>query len=296
MLYDRIFGGYDYRHLMVASLVITLLAVPFVFNVPLGIEFTGGTEVQMLVDSPKPALESNLRECSSGFHLVSQRLGDKTSLIAKTKEIVDKSCVKQALLDSGFSEDEASKIVPSTFKPSLGKTLQDNGMRVILIALALMTIMIFIAFRTIVPSLAVIQAAVCDIIITVGLMSVFGVEMTLAGVAALMMLIGYSVDSDIMLTSRLLKQSGKTLDERINEAFITGLTMSGTTIGAMASVVIVSSTLNMAALTQISLVIFFGLVADFFTTWFMNVGILRFYLSNNTGAGSRKFKLGIFRT
>jgi len=56
-----------------------------------------------------------------------------------------------------------------------------------------------------VPSSCVILAAVSDIISTIAVTNLLGLKMSTAGIAALLMLIGYSVDTDILLTTKVLK-------------------------------------------------------------------------------------------
>ncbi len=73
-------------------------------------------------------------------------------------------------------------------------------------AFLFMSITVFIIFRDFVPSLAVILAALSDIIIAIGGMSLFGIPLSVASVGAILMLIGYSVDTDILLTTRILKR------------------------------------------------------------------------------------------
>jgi preprotein translocase subunit SecF len=94
------------------------------------------------------------------------------------------------------------------------------------------------------------------------------------------MLLGYSVDTDIMLTTKILKRRKGTLDERIKESMRTGITMSMTTIIAMFVLYMVVVYIVPAAdiLKNISAVILFGLIADLMTTWMTNVGILRYYV------------------
>ena len=58
------------------------------------------------------------------------------------------------------------------------------------------------------PSGAVVLSAFADIVMTAAVMTVIGIELTLPTTAALLMLIGYSVDSDILLTMRVLKRQG----------------------------------------------------------------------------------------
>jgi preprotein translocase subunit SecF len=119
-----------------------------------------------------------------------------------------------------------------------------------------------------------------DIIIAAGGMSLFGIPLSLASVGALLLLIGYSVDTDILLTTRVLRRREGTVTERAVDAMKTGLTMAVTSISAMATLYIVVVLLIPSAevLADIAAVLIIGLAADVLVTWLMNLGILRWYL------------------
>jgi preprotein translocase subunit SecF len=160
--------------------------------------------------------------------------------------------------------------------PSLGSTFWSQAQLAIIIAFIFMGIIVFIIFRTFIPSLAVILSAMSDILITLAFMQLFGIQLSLAGFAALLMLIGYSVDTDIMLTSRLLRESEeKELKEKIRRAIKTGLTMTLTSIGALIALLVSSISL---VLSQIALVLLMGLIFDIMNTWLMNSVLLRWYV------------------
>jgi preprotein translocase subunit SecF len=144
-----------------------------------------------------------------------------------------------------------------------------------------MATVVYFVFRTPIPSAAVILAAASDLMIALGGMSLFNIPISTATIAALLMIIGYSVDTDIMLTTRVLKRRSGTLDERIKEAMKTGVTMSLTTIVAMATLYLVVTFMVPAAglLGNIAIVLLLGLIADLMTTWMTNVGILRYYVT-----------------
>ena len=93
---------------------------------------------------------------------------------------------------------------------SMGSTLGEQFFKqtsqAIIIAFILMSIVIFLTFRAIIPSLFVILAAVSDIVSTIAVVDILGIKMSTAGIAALLMLIGYSVDTDILLTTKVLKR------------------------------------------------------------------------------------------
>jgi len=148
----------------------------------------------------------------------------------------------------------------------------------LIIAFVFMSIVIFVLFRTLAPSIAVVLAAITDIVVTIGIMNVFGIELSLPVVAALLTLIGYSVDTDILLTSRLLKSGSLTLEEipeRIDSAMKTGLTMTFTALAALSALYFIASS---SVLHSIALVLIIGIVIDIFATWLTNAGILRLWL------------------
>jgi len=105
-------------------------------------------------------------------------------------------------------------------------------------------------------------------------MDLIGIKLSLATLAALLMLIGYSIDTDILLTTELLKSRGREIPESVRTAMKTGLTMSFTTIGALVALYIAGTFI----LEQIAMVLMTGIIVDIFVTWFTNAGILRLWL------------------
>ena len=163
-----------------------------------------------------------------------------------------------------------------------------------------MSIVVFFYFRLPIPSLAVILAGFSDLIGTLAIMNLTGIKLSTAGVAALLMLIGYSVDSDILLSARVLKRKEGTVLDRVYSSVKTGLTMQATAIIALAVMWIVTPA---ELLKQIAALLIIGLTLDIFNTWIQNVGILRFYLEKKeakSGYGksentSRNIFAGLFR-
>ena len=156
-----------------------------------------------------------------------------------------------------------------------------------------MAITVFIVFREPVPSVAIILAALCDILIALGGMSIFKIPLSIASVGALLMLIGYSVDTDILLTTRLLKRREGTVEQRAKNAMYTGLTMSFAAIAAMAILFIVTKILMPEAttLSNISAVLVIGLIGDILSTWLMNLGILKTYIDWRQSKKQDKFNV-----
>jgi len=128
-----------------------------------------------------------------------------------------------------------------------------------------------------VPSAAVIMAAAADILMTLVLVNILGIKMSSAGIVAFLMLIGYSVDTDVLLTTRILKRREGSLNNRIFGAFKTGMTMTLTSLLAVTIALLVVMSFSVV-LTQIFTVLVIGLSFDIINTWITNVSILKWYV------------------
>jgi preprotein translocase subunit SecF len=160
--------------------------------------------------------------------------------------------------------------------PVLGEQFFKQSIMALLIAFLLMGIVVFVIFKEILPSLYIIFAVFSNILETLVFSQFLGVPLSLASIAGILLLIGYSVDTDILLTSRVLRGEGE-LKARINSALKTGLTMSLTTLSAIAIVLLISSS---AILTQIALILFIGLCCDLVNTWLGNAIMLRWWVEH----------------
>jgi preprotein translocase subunit SecF len=158
---------------------------------------------------------------------------------------------------------------------SLGEDFFRQTSMALLVAFIFMGIVVFVLFRTVVPSLAVILAAFSDIIITIAIFNIFGFKLSTAGVAAFLMLVGYSVDTDILLSNRVLKRKGGNVTEKILSAAKTGFLMTLTTIAAVTVALIITDS---QVIAQIMTILLIGLIVDLIMTWLQNAGLLRWYV------------------
>ncbi len=272
----------NYKILAIIPIVITIISGIFAYTHGLkeSIDVSGGTEITITVphnidiNKLKAELPPGV-EVKESYSATGTFLLIKAGENANTDEII--YTLKKFFNVSSLNELQYSQ---KQIGASLSKDFWNEGLKAIGFAFLFMAIVVYMVFRTPVPSGAVILAAVSDIIIAVGGMSLFGIPVSTATIAALLMLLGYSVDTDIMLTTRVLKRRSGTVDERIFNAMKTGVTMSITTIIAMFVLYLVVCYIVPSAgiLKNISVVILFGLTADLMTTWMTNAGILKYYV------------------
>lgn len=250
---------------------VTVLALNYVNTgewILRSIDFKGGTQIELKTGSIDISfLESKLKEKFSVDVREIKTLTGSTILI---KTEVKPELILNEINNIGINITEHSE---REIGPGVAANFWSQTQIGIIVALILMGILVFILFRTFVPSIAVILAAVSDIIVTLGIMQIIGLELSLPGFAALLMLFGYSVDTDILLTTRLLRGTGE-LVKRLKSAFKTGLTMSLTTIGALVALILTGVS---PVLSEIATVLLIGLLIDLCMTWLQNAAILRWY-------------------
>ncbi len=266
----------SYKPLIIIPVVITIIAIILALTIGLeeGIELKGGTTVAVQLE--KPVSQGELKTLISDG--ISNQQVDVT--VSKNQATVEIAGHADVVKLSSVLEGTGTISSYRSVGPVLGKESMTQIYYALAFAFIFMSITVFIIFRDLIPSIAIITVALSDIIIAIGGMSLFGIPLSVASVGAILMLIGYSVDTDIMLTTRILKRKEGTITERAVTAMKTGLTMAVTSISSMVALYLVVIFLIPSAqtLADIAAVLIIGLTADILTTWLMNLGILRWYL------------------
>lgn len=225
------------------------------------------TELEGSLQQQFPAADISVRTLSSAGRTtgvaIDSGLQDASDIDALTNVLSEQFALQKA--------DYSVEVV--------GSSLGNNFFKQMLIALVfsflLMGIMVILYFRVFITSLMVILAAFCDIVITLAIFNLTGMKLHPAGIAAFLMLIGYSVDGEVVISSRLIKRNDGTELQRIYGALRTGWTMTQTTLVAvMVALIFVQSEI----VKQIMLILLIGLLVDTIVTWIQNVGILRWHL------------------
>lgn len=149
---------------------------------------------------------------------------------------------------------------------------------IIVAAFILISIVVFFIFRTVVPSFAVVFGAANDMIVAIGAMALFHIPLGIASIGGLLMLLGYSIDTDVLTAIRIIKRHEGTPEERAYGSMKTGLTMTTTAIVSFAVLFIVSLIAYVPTYYEISGVVLFGLIGDLFTTWLGNASMILMYM------------------
>ena len=279
--YDR-----QYKKLLIVPFILLILALGVIGYTYLatgdfvnkGVSLKGGSTITLTKVVDLPSLEKELRTSFPGADISVRSLtsAGKTVGVAIDSDAQDNQEIKSLtnLLESKFSLKKGDYGV-EVMGSSLGKSFFKQTIIALFIAFLLMGIVVFIYFRTLAPSLAVMLAAFSDLVVTLAIFNLTGMKLSTAGIAAFLMLIGYSVDTDVLLSTRVLKRKEGTVMERVLGAMKTGLVMSVTTLTAISVALIF---VKSEVIGQIMIILLIGLLVDIVMTYIQNVGILRLYL------------------
>jgi len=235
--------------IMVAMGLFTLGAIA-VGKANLGIDFAGGTSVQLHFDHPVEIDEARSVVSEGGFSDAElQEFTGTNKLLIRVKradtiqvKAADRieGAFRAALPDNAFVVDAVTEI-----GPSIGKRLQkDAGLAVLL---ALIGIVSYIAVRFEFRfGIAAAAATFHDVLVVLGLFTLLGKEINLLLVTALLTLAGYSLNDTVVVFDRirenLRKRHRESLEEVINRAINQVLSRtlitSGTTLLTLAALTV----------------------------------------------------------
>ena len=219
------------------------------------------------LSSKYPSADISVREITEG--------GRVAALIVEASDVSPEE-LKASLPELGVPLVEGEYSLES-MGSSLGQRFFTQTIKAIIFAFIMVSIVVFLTFRAFVPSLFVVFSAASGIISTLAVVNLLGMKLSTAGIAALLMLIGYSVDTNILLTTKVLKRKseGGTIVQRTVGAMRTGLTM---TLCALASSLIGLAFIRSDVISQIMIIVTIGMFFDVIYTWFQNAWILRWYM------------------
>ncbi len=270
---------------MVIPVILLLISVIIVVNtykthgdiVIKDVSLTGGVTARIEVNADTEKLAKSLSEKLNQEVLVKKisNFGSEeaTGIIIETSEI------EISLLEAAIEEELKIELNDKNYSAeqtgsSLGKSFYKQMIKAVLFAFLLMAITVLIAFRSFIPAIAVVGAAFFDLITTIATLDILEIKISTAGIAALLLLIGYSIDTDVLLTTRVLKRQGE-LKSKIFSSIKTGMTMTFTTLAALTVGAIAS---NAEIIRQMFIIIIIGLLFDMISTWIVNVYIIKKYV------------------
>ncbi|RKD95748.1 protein translocase subunit SecF [Halopiger aswanensis] len=270
---DRQLAAVPLAVLAVALLVLSGSFLVYGTPVQLGMDFAGGAELTVQTTASEEQIQSAFDREPDSIQAVQAPGADNQYTVQFSG--VDDNAVIQDLATQ--AEDAGMDVLQqSTVSPSFADQAQQTALLGLAVAFLGMSALAFLLFRTFVPSIAIVISAFSDLVIPLAFMSIAGISLSLGTVAGLLMLIGYSVDSDILLNNHILRRQGDFYESTLR-ATKTGVTMTITSMTAMLVMAVAASLFGVELLRSIGIILFVGLAADLMNTYMLNLSLLRWY-------------------
>jgi len=201
-----------------AVLVLGLVSVVAINGLTPGIDFSGGTLLELSFDPPVSVeqLRSELSSVQVGDRTVDlsaseiKRFGSDNDVLIRVSESEEGTDVAdgiKAALRAGLADHMPDELEwvrrQEKVGPRIGEELSGAAVRAVLVSLGLILVYMAWRFHQFLYGIAAVAALFHDVLITLGLLSLFDIEITLAVVAAILAIVGYSLNDTIVVFDRV---------------------------------------------------------------------------------------------
>ena len=248
--------------------------------VPLGLDFQGGSFIRVEnIQTPNniqvnqfqsdflersSVSDADVRSVESGLQI------ETSEAYLDNQAVADfKNWISEELSEIGVSGNPVVNI--DAMGSAITDIYQSQARNAAIAAVIVMAIILFISLRryTVVGSILLVIGM--DFLGILGGMSLLGIELTRASMAGILLIFGYAVNTNILLSTNIIKRKGGTDRDRAGRAMSTGMKMSSTSAAAM---IILNLATTAPELNQISAVIAIGILIDMVNTWLLNSGLI----------------------
>lgn len=240
------------------------------------LDLKGGTLI--IIDTPTPSTDTPGIE-----KLLTDKYG--SVFVSNTKTAagygIEIQVEKDVDVNSAIKDLKNFGIVINSFTSEsigsfLGNLFFEQVVIILAVGFALMSIVIFLIYKTPITSFGIVFASLANILTTLALTSLLGIKISFAGFAALLMLIAYTVDTNIVLTNKVLRVVPESFRTQYKKALSTGLTLIATITLTMIVVSILSPSKLLVNVSQILVV---GFIFDLPYTWIFNSAMLEWWVN-----------------
>lgn len=273
------------------SIFLVCLSISFIaiskFN--FGIDFIGGISMEVRTDQ-EPDLPK-MREILSNINIgevVLQNFGTSKDLSIKVgvnseENLMNNITLIKKSLEENFPYNfEYRKI--DFVGPQVGNQMINAGIMAMLLSFGSIMLYVWVRFEW-QFGIGVLVALVHDVVLSLGFMSITKYDFNLSTIAAILTIIGYSVNDSVVIYDRirdnLRKFSRKTVDEIINSSI--NETLSRTTITALTTLLanLALIILGGEAIRSFSILVFFGIFVGTCSSIFISAPILTLFNLKN---------------
>lgn len=225
---------------IISALIIILgMGMSLVRGLNYGIDFTGGTMIQ--VDMHKEVPISEVEDAIDEFNLDPSIIyagENNTQVVIKTIESLDNEKRAEVVdaLGESFGVTEEDVLASEQFGPSVGDELKKNAVKAVVIASIGMLIYIIFRFKSWKYGFSAVVGVAHDVLMVIAFYGIFGFTVNNPFIAAILTLVGYSINDTIVIFDRirenkqLYKKDGsevnidRSINSTLNRTIMTSLT------------------------------------------------------------------------
>lgn len=257
------------------SLILLGLVLGGIRGFNMGIDFTGGTMIQ--IDLGKQAADDEIQKILKSQNIVGEivHAGENNEeVVIRTTQSLDNTA-RQALFTQfydTFGLTKESVLAVEQFGPSVGEMMTSNALKALAIATILMLVYIVVRFEW-KFAVAAVACLIHDVLIMVSFYGIFHIPINNPFIAAVLTIIGYSINDTIVVFDRirenlkLMKKSrlDELIDTSINQTLVRSIMTSVTVIAVIIPLLILGGT----TIRQFIVPMLVGAVAGTLSTTFM---------------------------
>lgn len=277
------FMGKKIPFLLISGILIVIsIFLLFTRGLNYGIDFVGGTIVQVKYDKEAPL--DKIREVLQGTKYASSSVTE----FGSSDEVTIRFTGSSSELTNDISDD-MNKILVSTGNfeirkidmvgAKVGAELRQKG--IMALSMALLAMLVYIAFRFEWRfAVASVIGLIHDVVITLGLISLFKIDVNLDMIAAILTLIGYTINDTIIVNDRIRESlqitKEKNLDSLINDSV--SRTLSRTVLTSLSTLFVVATMLVFGGeiIYAFSFTLFVGIIIGTYSSIFVVSPFIKF--------------------
>lgn len=275
------------------ALVLLSLGVIAVKGLKYGIDFTGGTLIQLNAPVDIATMRNALAQAFPGETFEVQNFGEAHEFLVRTAQVItSESDFEQKLQEALGAPIRVDRV--ETVGPRVGKELRQQAFVAILLSLLLMLAYIWFRFNLLF-GVGSVLALFHDVIITLGVYTLAGREITIPIVAAFLTIVGYSINDSIVVSDRVrenlrklgrktpsIEEFGRILNRSVNETLSRTILTSGTTL----LVLIALLALGGAVIFDFAFALTVGIVVGTYSSIFVVVNLVYEWTRFRKGASA----------